>query len=354
MNKVTQLFHTRDELLLGHYTSLENPGLFKGKFGLCLYFFEAFQQCEELKYQHAAEHLLQEGYNFIHQNPMPTSFDNGLAGIAWGINQLIKRGYLEGNADELLMEIDTILFKVISEKTNELEFGLKRGILGYLIYILDRVSVQPKNAPEKVNSEIFTSLAVLLINRIHIMAEENSGNFTEPKEFNLFWDLPNYLYVLGEINRLNIMPNKTRQMIRNISSLLLSLIPQNLGNCLSLLYGMSKVAHEDWSAHTRLLQEKLNSASITSFRLGNKSLYVENGLSGLILLDKQVGLEIDDWKGLFNDEKNVQLAMQHLEKSEYWRATEKNPENEMGFIYGITGIHYALLFLKQIKDPQHE
>ena len=28
MNKVTQLFHTRDELLLGHYTSLENPGLF--------------------------------------------------------------------------------------------------------------------------------------------------------------------------------------------------------------------------------------------------------------------------------------------------------------------------------------
>lgn len=354
MNKAAQLLHIRDELLLAHYNSLDSPGLFKGKLGLCLYFFEAYQQTEEPKYQQAAEKILQEVYHFVHQNPMPTSFDNGLAGIAWGIHQLIKRGYLEGNADDLLMEIDNILFKVISEKTNELEFGLKRGILGYLIYILDRVSVQPKNASEKVNRELFTSLAVLLINRIHLMAEENRGYFTEPKGFNVFWDLPNYLYVLGEMHRQNLMPNKTRQMILDISPLLLSLRPQNPGNCLNLLYGMKKVAHPGWSAHAQLMHEKVNGGSFSTLGLANKSLYVENGLAGLILLDRQLGLDQDDWKGLFTDKKNVQLAMLHLEKSEYWKDIEKSTENELGIIYGITGIHYALRFLKQIKITPHE
>ncbi len=135
-------------------------------------------------------------------------------------------------------------------------------------------------------------------------------------------------------------------MIRDISPLVLSLLPQNAGNCLNLLYGMNKIANPDWRSHAHLLKEKVKVGAINTFGLANKSLYVENGMAGLILLDWHLELDLDDWQGLFKDKENLLQAMQHLEKSEYWEDIKRSSENEMGLIYGLTGIQYALLYLK--------
>ncbi|WP_373497629.1 lanthionine synthetase LanC family protein [Aquiflexum sp.] len=317
--------------------------------GACLYFFEAFQNNKNPKYGQSAENILQEVYTFVHQNPVPTYFDNGLAGIAWGIHQLIKKGAVEGEANELLEQIDNILFKVISEKSEELEFGLKRGLLGYFLYVLDRLTPLLGQPPTKGYREIFTSLAILLLNRLHFLVEAQKANFSEPKQFNLFWDLPNYLSILAVIQDSRLLPEKTHRMLKDITPLVLSTLPQNLGNCLNMYWAINRLAVPDWKPHTGLLQKRLIDAPLSGFGLNNKSLYVENGLAGLILLDHQMKSDFGDFDGIFDQKDNIWEAFIHLERSEYWEYLSNNLDHELGLLYGITGINFSILHLSKEK-----
>lgn len=318
--------------------------------GACLYFFEAFHQKSDPRFEKAAESALQDVYSFVHQNPVPSYFDNGLAGIAWGIHQLIKNGSLEGDADELLEQIDNILFKVISEKSEEIEFGVKRGLLGYLLYIFNRLAELSDIREFHISRELFTSLATLLVNRIHLMVESGKAAFFEPKGFYLFWDLPNYLYLLAEAERLDILPDKINRMIKDITPIVLSTLPQNPGNSLNLYWSMKRLSVPDWEHHASILIKRLIKTPLTGFGLSNKALYVENGLAGLILLDAQIKGEISDYVSIFENISNRQAALLHLEASEYWAYLSNNLDHEMGFLYGISGISFSLLHLIN-KNP---
>lgn len=345
MNKAAEILLKLDELLLAHYPKLDTPGLLKGKMGVCLYFFEAFHHNNNPRYRQAAQSILQEVYTSIHQSPIPTYFDNGLAGIAWGIHRLIKMELLEGNADELLEQIDNVLFKVISEKSEELEFGVKRGLLGYLVYVLDRLTKLPDKQGFHISKELFTSLAALLINRVHLRAETGMALFTEPARFHLFWDLPSYLFILAEAARLRLFPEKIKQMIKDITPTVLSSLPQNLGNRLNLYGAIKRLGVNDWEHHACLLKNGVAGVTLSSFGLLNKSLYVENGLAGLILLNHQIKSDFGDFEGIFSQKDMLQEAFLHLEKSEYWEYLSTSLDHELGLLYGITGISFSILQL---------
>ncbi|WP_209332806.1 lanthionine synthetase LanC family protein [Lunatimonas salinarum] len=345
MNKAAEIRQRLDELLLTHYHKLDTPGIFKGKMGACLYFFQAFHHQNDPRFGTAAESTVQEVYSFVHQNPVPSYFDNGLAGIAWGIHQLIKNGSLEGEADELLEQIDNILFKVISEKSEEIEFGVKRGLLGYLLYIFDRLAELSDIRDFHISRELFTSLATLLVNRIHLMVAYGKASFAEPNGFHVFWDLPNYLYVLAEAVKVGLLPHKINRMIKEITPIVLSSIPQNPGNSLNLYWSMRRLSLPEWENHASILINHVIEATFSSFELRNKALYVENGLAGLILLDAQIKREIDDYVSVFENTGNRQAALLHFESSDYWAYLSTNPDHELGFLYGISGISYSLLHL---------
>ncbi len=336
-----------EELLLVHYPEMDTPGLFKGKMGACIYFFEAFHHNNDPKYRQAGESILQEVYTFIHQNPVPTYFDNGLAGIAWGIHRLIKKGFIEGNADELLEQVDHVLFRVISEKSEELEFGLKRGLMGYLLYVLDRLTPQPPKTGFHLSSELFISLAVLLLNRLHLMAETGRASFTEPERFHLFWDLTCYLWLMAQAEKLGIHTDKLKQMKKDLTPTVLSCLPQNVANRLNLYGAMECLSVTEWEHHTQLMKKGLTDISLSRFKLANKSLYMENGLAGLVFLDDQIKSSIGDFNGIFHQNNNHLEAIRHMEKSEYWDYLSQNLNHELGLLYGITGICFSMLQLSK-------
>lgn len=217
---------------------LENRGLFRGKMGICLYFFHLANKTGNTSYEEFADQLLQDVFQYIHQNPIPPHFDNGLAGIAWAIEYLIKKDYIEADPDIALIEVDNVIYKAIIEHLPEMSFGVKQGILGYILYVLSRMTDKDNNLRTTEQSLIFERLLIALINWMGKMIEDDKVDFKEPIGFDIFWDLPCCLHILSKIKELNFYHSKTTTILKHLSSKVLSTFPQYQSNQLSLIYAL--------------------------------------------------------------------------------------------------------------------
>lgn len=86
-------------------SSVLNLGLFHGKMKLVL-FFSVYALCSKNElYNRSAYDLLDEVYEDIHKDVL-LNFENELCGIGWAIEFLVQNGYMEGDTDEILEDID--------------------------------------------------------------------------------------------------------------------------------------------------------------------------------------------------------------------------------------------------------
>jgi hypothetical protein len=85
------------------------PGLFSGKTGLSILLFQASRYFQLPELEQTAGALLDD---VVEESGQITSLDfgNGLSGIAWGINYLMKSGFVENDAG-FFDEIDSLLFE---------------------------------------------------------------------------------------------------------------------------------------------------------------------------------------------------------------------------------------------------
>lgn len=113
-------------------------GLKNGKMKAIIFYFHCFRSTEDGFYEKMAEQLLEELHEEISLN-LPLGFANGLCGIGWGISYLLQQGFIEGNADEILSEIDScIISEIFQERITDL--SLDSGLLGIANYISIRIS----------------------------------------------------------------------------------------------------------------------------------------------------------------------------------------------------------------------
>ena len=59
------------------------------------------------EYEKKAEELIDNVYHVLNSVNLTTDFENGLAGIGWGIEYLAANGFLEADTDEILEEVIT-------------------------------------------------------------------------------------------------------------------------------------------------------------------------------------------------------------------------------------------------------
>ena len=72
-----------------------------------------------------------------------TNFRDGLAGIGWGIEYLLQNNYYEGDSEEILEDVDNVIFKSVYEARLPL-LGVNEGLCGYLLYLNSRHKKQQK------------------------------------------------------------------------------------------------------------------------------------------------------------------------------------------------------------------
>lgn len=122
--------------LLLNASFIDNLGLLNGKMGIAIFFYLYSRYTKNKVFEDFAGELLDEIYEAINTNT-PINFDDGLTGIGWGIEYLIRNKFIEGNTDEVLKELDNIVYKHLSN--NPVLINPGNDIFGYGFYYIARL-----------------------------------------------------------------------------------------------------------------------------------------------------------------------------------------------------------------------
>ena len=151
LNFINAHLSTGQSIITKNEISSLNMGLIIAYYTYARYYREDF-------YNQLANRLLDRIVSNL-STTLPVTLQNGLLGVACGIIYLIRNNFIEGDEDEILSEIDHVLYRNLIDLEEEskvdwfswiyysrqrLSFGkiLKRGLTGikyqqYLIYMLD-------------------------------------------------------------------------------------------------------------------------------------------------------------------------------------------------------------------------
>lgn len=109
--------------------------LFNGKTGIAVFFFLYARYTGNGRFEDFAGELLDDVCSNLHTS-LPITFADGLCGIGWGIEFLKNQGFIEGDTDEILVEIDKIIMERDVRRISDL--SMETGIKGILFYVKSR------------------------------------------------------------------------------------------------------------------------------------------------------------------------------------------------------------------------
>ena len=327
-----------------------NFGLINGNTGISIFFYHLARRTGNPEYEKIADELLDNVYLNI-STSAPSDYENGLAGIGWGIEYLVQNNFAEGNTDEILEDVDNKVFRSLNEEVYS-SFELTNGITGYLFYLIIRL----KNLtfPISMAKRITRELLIQTINRIDELVTLQFPSIVKDVKFDLFWGFPAMLVGLNEAYKLKAYNEKIVCMIKQWLPYFEAYIPSLHINRLFLAVVLkrlnSEIAEERLEKQIRILLFATDFEILKTeidFNLTN----VRFGWPGVILL-----LNIASNK-LEPDYPNYQL----LERT-YLEIIDKQREqfeylhqnlhavmfNQFGLFNGLSGIGLMELLLPEI------
>ncbi len=187
-----------------------NQGLLNGNIGICMFYYHLARKTGSVEFERIADELLEKVYTNMN-SLAPPDFENGLAGIGWAIEYLIKNGFAEGDTDLVLEEIDNRVFRTLTEDQN-LTFELTNGLSGYLFYLISRLKnlKTPPSIAQRINLELF----ILTINRLDELVTSQFPSIVKDINFDLFWKFPMVLFGLNAALKLNLYNEKIKCIIK--------------------------------------------------------------------------------------------------------------------------------------------
>ena len=263
--------------------AIHSPGLFHGQMGLAFFYYHLSRETNKPEYENNADELIDKIYEKLSSAKLPPDFENGLAGIGWGIEYLVQNGFLEADTDEILADVDDRVFQHVVFSEN-LPAGVGNGLLGFAIYTLYRL----ESCNDPLVSAIHKSLLVEIVNKITALVEKQQITLAEPAGFNLFWDLPALLIVLGKIHEKGIYTNKIYQLLKELAPLISSNIPLLHCNRAYFLWGLNAIDKIDnlpyYKAHSKLLAANISYSNIAGTEFTGNNISLAKGLSGFVFI----------------------------------------------------------------------
>lgn len=126
------------DYLLLHAPRIHDIGLFHGKMGITIALYLYSIKCSDEQMGEFAWELFQEVYEGIHCD-MPVGLENGLAGIGYGTALLNRLGMLDGDLNNVLLEIDR---KIMERDPRRMtDRSVRNGTAGIRLYLSLRKSL---------------------------------------------------------------------------------------------------------------------------------------------------------------------------------------------------------------------
>ena len=315
-------------------------GLAEGKMGICLYFYYLSSLMNNKKYSKIGGVFMEEIYQHIHEIPS-LGFEYGLTGIACGIDILVRNGYVEGNINTILEDIDNhILLKTLSDDA-QIDSGEEQVYLLY--YLCRRMQMQKKNSGEIF---IYEELIIKYLNKFY--QNLPADFFEEPLSYSLDFLLPKFLYVLSLIHTFDFYNYRTTRIINELSPRILSRLPLLHSNRLFLLWGLltlKKVTKlKTWDQQIDYFTNNINVNEILFSELRNKNVFINDGIASIYLLLLDVNKAIPhpikfDLTLIYRKIISSQIWEEYLEIN----STIYQP---LGLMRGVAGIMLVIKYIE--------
>jgi hypothetical protein len=191
----------------------DNPGLLQGKMGIAIFLFNYARRTGSVMYEIYAGELIDEIYNII-SSQTAVGFSDGLTGIGWGIEYLVRNGFVEADTDEALAEIDTAIGKSLlkspslTEENNELS--------GFGFYYLARLSGRKNPVKNSGSIKIERQLLILLDEYEKLLIHTGFPG-SDILSLNTC-TINSILWFLLETHRLGLVPDKVKMLLQFLSS----------------------------------------------------------------------------------------------------------------------------------------
>jgi len=307
-----------------NYQHVDSYSLLNGRMGLAVFFYEYSRYRKDESYAAFADYILDEIIDEIDNIPVLYDLYNGISGIAWGIQYLIDRNFVEGSADEILSDFDKKIEAYINQLTScnindtaQYFSSNKDVLLSVDFYILSKYKESDSG-----------------IRHINTIPEFYQKILNTKKPFHLFF-LNSVFAFLYRIQQLD--------SYKDISSDIYSKLLQSSHKAIesglyeeSDLYLLSKllnlVGEEEISSP---LKKRINQAGINLQDNNNIKNYIRNGWQELIYLNLlQPQHSISD-----------QAIRKYLDK-----LSCSFDEKDLSLCNGIAGLGLSLIFSS--KEPE--
>ena len=188
-------------------------GIKHWKMGIAIAFYVRSREKGKPEYEEWGGKIIDEIYNDV-SDLTPIVFENGLAGIGWGIEYLVQNHFLEADTGEVLEELDNRLMKFLLFKTPS-KIGLSDGILGIGIYFLIRIQ-NPSISENQLQCLILKELIIFITDELDRITE----NKVFPAEYFLNnrqnFDYPVLVCFLINLLCLNLYPEKVIHLLKRL------------------------------------------------------------------------------------------------------------------------------------------
>lgn len=213
LEKIDDRLQRIANVLILNTSCLNNLGLLNGKLGISIFFYHYARYTKNEVYETFAGELIDEIYDEIHQK-FPVDFVNGLTGIGWGVEYLVKNGFIDADTDDVLEEIDRAVF--VNRLQRPILLNNCDEMFGYGLYYLVRLSGKEQDDNNLQTLIKKDSLIYLVDECERLLIHQKYLDF---KISELSTNTINSLvYFLLEMVKLNLFPIKVEKIIKNIIS----------------------------------------------------------------------------------------------------------------------------------------
>lgn len=121
---------------MGSSERIDNLGT-EGEMGRAIAFYHLFRQTGDKEWKEKAETLLEKIMDCCSLE-LPLTYGSGLCGIGVGIEYLIQEGFVEGDGDEILCEMDSLVYHAINCRALSC-LKINDGVCGLAYYLYFRL-----------------------------------------------------------------------------------------------------------------------------------------------------------------------------------------------------------------------
>jgi hypothetical protein len=263
-----------------------------------------------------------------------TNIEYGLSGIGAGIQYLLEKGYVDGDPDDVLSEIDTFLFRKCSLGINQTDNNIS-----VLLYLFIRLKYGLK---EEKNRYLFIELCKDLINKIY--KDEQNDLFCEPLPFSINYSLACYLYATCLFYDMDVYKNRIIKIWNEIINKVITIHPYLDAN---KLY-MSVVANEvykrsslsKWKDYHNCLLNNISITRIINNEFGDQQVLFKCGLAGFSLILLKLS------SNNINMDNHLENIIERMNNSSIWQEYKED-------IYGLDG-YMGVRFVRSILNKKLE